>query len=203
MFKSFNNIETAFQHVRLFTFLFLLVCAGLSIFALATAYRMVQEERARIYILANGRAFEVFQSTRAENIPVELRDHIANFHKYFFTLDPDEQVIQTHMSKAFNLADISAKRAYDNLREQGFYANIISGNISMRIAIDSIALQVDSPPYSFTCYATQHIIRSTSSLQRTLITRGDIRMVTRSDNNPHGFLIQRWETLRNDHTISQ
>jgi len=159
---------------------------------------MVSEERERIYILSNGKALEAFSEGRTENLPVELRNHIGNFHRHFFTLDPDEKVIQANMAKAFNLADISAKRAHDNLREQGFYANIISANISTRIEIDSISLQTDRTPYRFTCYATQTIIRSTSTVRRHLITKGEIRNVSRSDNNPHGFLIQRWETVMNE-----
>ncbi|VTR41207.1 conjugative transposon protein TraK [Sphingobacterium thalpophilum] len=198
MFRQLRNIETAFRHVRTFSLLFLVACAVVSIYAIFTAYRMVSEERERIYILSNGKALEAFSEGRTENLPVELRNHIGNFHRHFFTLDPDEKVIQANMAKAFNLADISAKRAHDNLREQGFYANIISANISTRIEIDSISLQTDRTPYRFTCYATQTIIRSTSTVRRHLITKGEIRNVSRSDNNPHGFLIQRWETVMNE-----
>ncbi len=198
MFRQLRNIETAFRHVRTFSLLFLVACTVVSIYAIFTAYRMVREERERIYILSNGKALEAFSEGRTENLPVELRNHIGNFHRHFFTLDPDEKVIQANMAKAFNLADISAKRAHDNLREQGFYANVISANISTRIEVDSISLQTDRTPYRFTCYATQTIIRSTSTVRRHLVTKGEIRNVGRSDNNPHGFLIQRWETVMNE-----
>jgi hypothetical protein len=52
-------------------------------------------------------------------------------------------------------------------------------------------------PYLFRCYATLKIIRSTSAVTRSLITQGYLRNVSRSDHNPHGFLIERWETLEN------
>ncbi|SMG15665.1 conjugative transposon protein TraK [Sphingobacterium psychroaquaticum] len=198
MFRQLRNIETAFRHVRTFSLLFLVACTVVSIYAIFKAYRMVSEERERIYILSNGKALEAFSEGRTENLPVELRNHIGNFHRHFFSLDPDEKVIQANMAKAFDLADISAKREHDNLREQGFYANIISANISTRIEIDSISLLTDRTPYRFTCYATQTIIRSTSTVRRNLITKGEIRNVNRSDNNPHGFLIQRWETVMNE-----
>ncbi|MDP3180258.1 MAG: conjugative transposon protein TraK, partial [Bacteroidota bacterium] len=32
---------------------------------------------------------------------------------------------------------------------------------------------------------------------RSLITEGALRNVSRSDNNPHGFLIERWNTIEN------
>ena len=32
---------------------------------------------------------------------------------------------------------------------------------------------------------------------QNLITEGNLRNVSRSDNNPHGFLIERWNTIEN------
>ena len=119
------------------------------------------------------------------------------FHHWFFTLDPDDKVIQANVSKALNLADESAKKQYDNLRESSYYNNLISANISQEIEIDSIQLDVNQYPFEFRCYATQRLIRSTSTVTRKLITQGYLRNVSRSDNNPHGFLIQRWEILEN------
>ena len=52
-------------------------------------------------------------------------------------------------------------------------------------------------PYYFKCYATQRITRTTSVVLRNLITEGYLRNVSRSDNNPHGFLIERWLTIEN------
>lgn len=151
----------------------------------------------KVYILASGKALEAFASDRKENIPVEARDHIRSFHQCFFTLDPDEKVINTNITRALYLADGSAKRLYDNLTESGYYAGIISGNISQEITVDSIALDMGSYPWYFRCYATQHIIRTSSIVTRDLVTEGWLRSVSRSDNNPHGFLIERWNTIEN------
>ena len=126
-----------------------------------------------------------------------MRDHIKTFHHYFFTLDPDEKVIQSNISAALNLADESAKRAYDNLKEKGYFNNLIAANISQEIAVDSISLDLNQYPYPFRCYATQQLIRATSTITRKLVTSGTLRNVSRSDNNPHGFLIQQWVTLDN------
>ena len=197
MFKQMKNIDTAFRHVRSFT---LLVVAGsilLCGFTLYKSYQLVDGVQRKIYILANGKALEAFASDRKDNIPVEAKDHIKTFHQYFFTLDPDEKVIAANLTKSLYLADASAKRAYDNLKEAGFYTNVISGNISQRIKVDSIMVDIDQYPYYFRCSATQEIIRTTSTVFRSLVTDGFLRNVSRSDNNPHGFLIERWTTLDN------
>ena len=197
MFKKMKNIDTAFRHIRMFTIIVVVGFASICCFSLYKSFRLVNEMQGKVYILANGKALEAYASDRKDNIPVEAKDHVKNFHQYFFTLDPDEKVIQTNITKALYLADASAKRAYDNLKENGYYANVIAGNISQQIKVDSISVDINSYPFYFRCYATQTIIRITSTVSRNLITEGYLRNVSRSDNNPHGFLIERWATIEN------
>jgi conjugative transposon TraK protein len=119
------------------------------------------------------------------------------FHTYFFTLDPDEKSIQVNLTKALYLADASAKKQYDALKETGYYAGIISGNISQQVSVDSVLVDTRVEPYAFRCYAVIKITRPTSIVTRSLVTQGYLRNVSRSDHNSHGFLIERWETLEN------
>jgi conjugative transposon TraK protein len=197
MFPQMRNLETAFQHIRLFCILMILACISLSGFVIWQSIRIVQQAGDRVYILASGKVLEAFASDRKENIPVEARDHIRVFHQYFFTLAPDEKVIDANITRALYLADGSAKLLYDNLKETGYYAGVISGNISQEITVDSIALDMHSYPFYFRCYATQKIIRTTSQVTRDLVTEGWLRNISRSDNDPHGFLIERWNTIEN------
>lgn len=197
MFHQFKNIDTAFRHIRMFSIVLIIACIGLCCYTIFKCFNIVQETQARIYILANGKALEAFSAERKDNIPVEARDHVRMFHYYFFTLHPDDKVIQANILKALYLADASAKKQYDNLRENSYYANIISGNVSQEIKIDSIRIDTDQYPFYFRCNAVQKIIRATTIVTRSLVTDGYLRNVQRSDNNPHGFLIERWNTIEN------
>jgi conjugative transposon TraK protein len=197
MFRKMKNIDSAFRYVRGFTMLVIAGCVLICCFALYKSFSLVSQMQGKIYILANGKALEAYASDRKDNIPVEAKDHVKTFHHLFFTLDPDDKVIKTNLTKALYLADASAKREYDNLKENGYYSGIISGNISQAIKVDSISIDIDQYPYRFRCYAIQSIIRTTSTVSRNLITEGVLRNVSRSDNNPHGFLIERWNTLEN------
>lgn len=197
MFTQFKNIDTAFSHIKRFSLFMIIACAGISSFAIYKGFDLANGAQKRVYILANGKVLEAVSADRKDNIAVEIRDHVKMFHHYFFTLDPDEKVIQANISSALNLADQTAKKAYDNLKEKGYFNNLISANISQEITVDSIQLDLNQYPYLFRCYATQRLIRATSTVTRKLITSGNLRNVSRSDNNPHGFLIQRWETLEN------
>ncbi|WP_409415810.1 conjugative transposon protein TraK [Flavobacterium sp. PS2] len=192
-----KNIDTAFRHVRGFTMLVIIGCILISCFSLYKSFTLVSQMQNNVYILANGKALEAYASDRKDNIPIEARDHVKTFHQFFFTLDPDDKVIKSNVTKALYLADESAKRIYDDLKENGYYSGIISGNVSQTIKVDSITIDINKYPYQFRCYATQNIIRTTSIAYRSLITEGNLRNVSRSDNNPHGFLIERWNTIEN------
>ncbi len=197
MFKKMKNIDTAFRHVRSFTLVVIIGCVLICCFALYKSFSLVSQMQSKIYILANGKALEAYASERKDNIPVEAKDHVKTFHKLFFTLDPDDTVITENITKALYLADGSAKRAYDDLKENGYYAGLISGNVNQTIVVDSVAVDINEYPYKFRCYATQSIVRPTSITTRSLVTDGALRNVSRSDNNPHGFLIERWSTIDN------
>lgn len=197
MFSKMKNIDTAFRYVRSFTMLVVIGCVVLCCFALHKSFSLVSQMQDKVYILANGKALEAFSSHRKENIPVEAKDHVMTFHRLFFSLDPDDKVIKINVTKALYLADDSAKRVYDDLKENGYYSGIISGNVSQTIVVDSVTIDINAYPYRFRCYASQNIIRPTSIAHRSLITEGNLRNVSRSDNNPHGFLIERWSTIEN------
>ncbi len=203
MFQQLKNIDTAFRHVRIFSIVMIIGCFLLSGFSLVKSYQATEAAQNRIYILANGKALEAFSAGRKDNILVEARDHIKTFHQYFFSLDPDDEVIKTNVTKALYLADQSAKSEYDNLKENGYYSNLISANISQEITVDSVQIDISQYPYSFRCFSTQKLIRSTSTATRNLLTEGFLRNVARSDNNPHGFLIERWKTISNRDTTLQ
>ncbi|MDB5143054.1 MAG: traK [Mucilaginibacter sp.] len=192
-----QNIETAFQHVRMFTIVLTLgyfITIGFIEYQNKSSIAAIQS---KVYILYNGKVLEAMAADRKDNVAVEAKDHVKTFHQFFFTLAPDDKVIQANLSKALYLADESAKKEYDNLSESGYYANIIAGNISQQLQVDSVTVDLRSYPYRFRCYGIQSIIRTTSTVTRSLITEGELRNVARSDNNPHGFLIQRWTTIAN------
>jgi conjugative transposon TraK protein len=197
MFTKAKNIDSAFQHIRLFSIVFIISCVVITSLVSLNSMKQVSESQQHLYILANGKILEAFAGDRKDNIAVEARDHIGMFHHYFFSLDPDEKVIDGNITKSLYLADASAKKQYDNLKENGYYRNIISGNISQQLEIDTIDLNTANYPYYFHLVAKEKLIRTTSIVTRSLVTEGWLRNVSRSDNNSHGFLIEKWAILEN------
>lgn len=155
MFQQMKNIDSAFRYVRTFSLILVLACMSLSGFIMYKCYQLIGSSQSKVYLLANGKAFEALAAERKDNIAVEAKDHVKSFHEYFFTLDPDNKVIETNISKALYLADASAKRQYENLKENGYFSNIIAGNISQQISVDSIEININNYPFYFKCYSTQ------------------------------------------------
>lgn len=206
MFTQFKNIDTAFKQIRLFSIVFLAVTCTICCYNFYTTSITVRRLQDRVFILANGKLMEAWAADRKLKIPVEIRDHVKMFHFYFYSLEPDDQVIKRNITKALYLADATAKAEYDDLKESGYYSSFISGNVSQQVEdYDSIKVDVNQQPWYFKYFGKLKIIRATSVVTRSLITEGFIRNLdATSDNNPHGFLIERWKVLENkDLTIEK
>ena len=83
------------------------------------------------------------------------------------------------------------------MSEKGYYNRIVSGNINQIIQVDSIACNFDVYPYKAVTYARQMIIRHSNVTERSLVTRCDLINSVRSDNNPHGFIMEKFEIVEN------
>jgi conjugative transposon TraK protein len=198
MFKQFQNVESSFKYIRTFSIVFLIANVCITCYVFYSCFAMLKNAQQKIYVIANNKLIEAVASERKQKLPVEIRDHVATFHERFFNLEPDEQYNQSQIIKALYLCDETAKIQHRELTEAGYYSGIVSGNISQRVTVDSIQLDINQSPWYVKYYGKQSIMRSTSVTIRSLITEAYIRdLGTISDHNPHGFLLERWKILEN------
>lgn len=196
MFTKMKRMDTAFRQMRLFFIVLVCFVAMICTLVIYYSHRQLSEHKGKIYVMINGALVEAV--ARDRDIAVELHDHVERFHELFFTLSPDEKVIQQQLTRALYLADGSAKKVYQNLRESGYYKNVMASNISQTIELDSISVSMEVAPYRFVFYGRQIITRPTSIAIRSLVTEGVVRTgLNQSVNNVHGFLIERWNILSN------
>lgn len=197
-FKTLRNIENSFKQIRLFTFVFALLCFGVVGLVIFKSYQFAEEQRQKIYVLDNGKSLMVALSQDMSiNRPVEAREHVRRFHELFFTIAPDKNAIESNVKRAFNLADQSAFNYYKDLSEKGYYNRIISGNIQQRIEVDSVVANFNNYPYQVQTFARQFIIRSSNLTIRSLITNCSLVNSVRSDSNPQGFTIEKFNVVEN------
>ena len=197
-FKSLKNIETSFRQIRLFGIVFVCLCAGITIYSVWSSFAFAEKQREKIYVLDGGKSLILALSQDlSQNRPVEAKEHIRRFHELFFTLSPDKSAIESNIKRALLLADKSAFNHYTDFAEKGYYNRVISGNINQRVMIDSVSCDFDSYPYRAVTYARQLIIRESNVTERSLVTRCRLLNSVRSDNNPHGFILEAFEIIEN------
>lgn len=168
---------------------------------LVFAFMMIRDSRKSMYILDNGVPVMVKQVDELLNRPVEYKSQIELFHRLFFTLPPDNDYIKENIEKSLYLIDESGKKEYTNLRENGFYNQIVSSNAMVTIKTDSIKINEENQKFIY--YGTQTINRKTALITRKLITEGSFENIMRTNNNPHGVLLKNWKILDNSEISSQ
>lgn len=197
-FKSLKNIETSFRQIRLFSIIFLCLCAIVAGYSVWSAYGFAEKQRQKIYVLDEGKSLMLALSQDlSQNRPVEAREHVKRFHELFFTLSPDKKAIESNIRRAMVLCDKTAFNYYKDMAEKGFYNRIISGNIIQNVIVDSIKCNYDVYPYQAVTYARQVIIRESNLTERSLITSCRLLNTSRSDDNPHGFFMENFEIKEN------
>ena len=197
-FKTLKNIESSFRHLRLFSMLFLGACTLISVAAVWTSYRFAEAQRQKIYVLDQGKSLILALSQdMAQNRPVEAREHVRRFHELFFTLSPDKAAIESNVGRALQMADKSALSYYKVLQEKGFFNRLIAGNVSQMVKVVSIRCNFDHYPYEVTTFARQRILRESTVTERSLVTTCRLVNVSRSDNNPQGFMVEALNIVEN------
>ena len=197
-FKTLKNIETSFKQIRLFTMIFLGICASVTIYALAKSYAFAERQRQKVYVLDQGKSLIVALSQDAAlNRPVEAKEHVRRFHELFFSMAPDQAAIESNINRTLFLSDKSVYGYYKDWNEKGYYNRIIAANITQTVVIDSMHCDFVNYPYHMTTFARQMIIRESNITERSLVTECDLLNSVRSDNNPQGFMIEQFRIVEN------
>jgi len=198
MHKQFD-IQRKFRFI-----VYVLVLVSLSLMVVSSyifheSVQLVELSKQKIYVLDNGKSLLVaLREDISENRDAEARDHVKRFHELFFTLEPDKTYIENNVREALYLADRSAMEQYEAFKENNLYNQVIASDISMTLQTDSIKLDFSSYPYRFTFIGKQKIVRKSNITIRSLRTSGYLRNISRTDNNPHGFLMENWRIDENN-----
>jgi conjugative transposon TraK protein len=197
-FSSLQNIQKAFALTRIYLILITFFALSIGGYAIYSSYQFAEAQRDKIYVLENGQPLLLALSHNVEdNRTAEAMSHVRRFHEYFFTISPEKTAIEYNINKALFLSDNVAADYYIRLKEEGFYERIISAGILCEIMVDSVKIDDTTYPYKAFTYGKTSIIRSTSILYRNIETECDLVNSTRTENNPHGFIIEKWKIIDN------
>lgn len=191
-----KNIESKIK-LALFVSVLSFVSA-IVIVALVLIYsrNLIKEEQNQIYVLDAGIPLLVQRTSLEENQEVEGMSHVNMFHSLFFNLPPDEKFIDDNITKAMYLIDEKGIAIYNDMRERGYYNQLVVNGIIVSVKPDSIKYDPNSGEFHY--YAIQRIERPTAITYRRLITQGKLKRIKRSENNPHGFTIYDYQIINNE-----
>lgn len=191
--KKVFDIQQKFRFTVYVLLIVSISLTALSAWVFFRAAGMVEKSRQKIYVLDNGKSLLLaLREDISENRSAEAKDHVKRFHELFFTLEPDKAYIENNVKEALFLADQSATDQYLSFKENNLYNQVIAMDISMTLVTDSVKVDFSAYPYEFSFYARQKIVRKSNITVRNLETSGRLRNISRTDNNPHGFLIEGW-----------
>ncbi len=194
-----KDIEGSFKRLSMMT---IVAVGGALFFALVvgvSALNYAEKQRQKIYVLDQGKSLLLALQTDAIlSKDVEIRDHVTRFHELMFTLSPQKQTIQENLDRPFNLADRSAFEYSQDLAEKGYYARLVSANISQQMIVDSVKFVSNSYPYQVRTYARQYVVRESTVSQYSFVSTCQLINAGRSDVNPHGLIIEKFKVIKND-----
>ncbi|MHA6697237.1 conjugative transposon protein TraK [Chryseobacterium sp. A321] len=190
-----KTIEQRFKQNRNLGILALWISLFISCAALLFAHLQVRDSRKSLYVLDAGVPILLNQTSALLNREVEYKSQVELFHRLFFTLPPDDEYIQQNIEKSLYLIDDSGKKEYSNLREKGFYNQLISSSSMVSIQVDSIQIDLEKRYFKF--YGKQSIQRRTRRMVRLLRSEGYYKDLMRTPQNPHGILLLDWRITDN------
>lgn len=202
--KILQNVDTALKTMKMVCFLVITGSLVFSGYIYYSSMILVEQSGNKVYLLNQGDALELVRSRNGtDNIVAEIKNHVTMFHQFFYDLDPDPIDIKARINKALFLIDDSGKQIHFKREEALYYHQLVDGSISSRVYIDSIVPRLDNNIYFCKIYARQKFIRSSKVTEKRIDAECKIRSVARTDNNPHGFLIEKYNLINNNTLYEQ
>ncbi len=191
-----KNIEQKIKIALIVSVLSIVSGVVLACLGIYQGVRMADNASNQIYVMTNeGIPSIATRSDSKASFELEAKSTIRTFHRLFFTLPPDDKYIEQTINEALYLIDESGVKQRNALLDKGFYNDILSHSANFTIICDSITL--DQGSMTFRYYGKQRIEKKYSLTTRELITTGGLRKISRTENNPFGYLIIDYRTISN------
>ena len=198
LIKYFNNIETSFKKMKFVTVLSICAAALIAVGSVAAAGWYMEKSGQTIFVVDKGSAVMATRDSEDSYRELEAKDHVTRFHELMFNLSPSAESIQRNLDRALVMSDKSAYEYWMDLSERGFYQRLISANISQEFVADSIRVDMLSYPHTVNTYGKVYMLRESNITAYQFESSCRLVDVERSQNNPHGLMIERFTVTRNE-----
>lgn len=199
LLKLNHDIEQSFKGLKLVSLLSIAASVVIAVTSVLSSHSFAEKQRQKIYVLDQGKSLLLALQTDAiMSKELEIKDHVERFHELFFNLSPQAKAINENLDRALNLSDESAFKYSQDLAEKGYYSRIVSANITQQVIVDSVVVTDRNYPYKVKTYARQYVIRESNMSEYSLVSTCQLIDIPRSDVNPHGLLIEKFQVTENN-----
>lgn len=199
LLKLNHDIEQSFKGLKLVSLLSIAASVVIAVASVLSSQSFAEKQRQKIYVLDQGKSLLLALQTDAiMSKELEIKDHVERFHELFFNLSPQAKAINENLDRALNLSDESAFKYSQDLAEKGYYSRIVSANITQQVIVDSVVVTDRNYPYKVKTYARQYVIRESNMSEYSLVSTCQLIDIPRSDVNPHGLLIEKFQVTENN-----
>lgn len=194
--KYYSGIDTELRRRRgIVTAVLLfagLVCAG----TVGASLLSVQRSRGTVYVVDKGSTVMATIASGDVQRDLEAEDHVRRFHELLFNLAPSTESQKRNLEQALHMADRSAYDWWRDRSESGYYARLVSANISQEIRIDSVLVSMQDYPYPAKVYGKVFLTRESNITAYDFRSECRLSDVPRSRSNPHGLMVERFTVKR-------
>ena len=168
------------------------VCVGVVILS----FLFVRESRDTVYVVDKGSTIMATIASGSVQRDLEVEDHIRRFHELMFNLAPSSESQSRNLEQALHMADRSAYDWWQDQSESGYYARLVSANITQEIQIDSVRFSMQQYPYPARLYGKVFLTRESNITAYDFMSECRLSDVPRSRSNPHGLMVERFAVRR-------
>jgi conjugative transposon TraK protein len=168
------------------------VCVGVVLLS----FMFVRQSRDTVYVVDKGSTIMATIASGSVQRDLEVEDHIRRFHELMFNLAPSSESQRRNLEQALHMADRSAYDWWQDQSESGYYARLVSANITQEIQIDSVRFSMQTYPYPARLYGKVFLTRESNITAYDFVSECRLSDVPRSRSNPHGLMVERFTVRR-------
>ena len=168
------------------------VCVGVVLLS----FMFVRQSRDTVYVVDKGSTIMATIASGSVQRDLEVEDHIRRFHELMFNLAPSSESQRRNLEQALHMADRSAYDWWQDQSESGYYARLVSANITQEIQIDSVRFSMQTYPYPARLYGKVFLTRESNITAYDFVSECRLSDVPRSRSNPHGLMVERFAVRR-------
>ena len=194
--RYYSLIDTELRRRRALAVGALVLGGAVALGAVLMCLLFLRESRDTVYVVDKGSTLMATIADGDVQRDLEVEDHVRRFHELLFNLAPSTESQKRNLEQALHMADRSAYDWWQDQSESGYYARLVSANISQEIQIDSVQYSMQQYPYPARLFGKVYLTRESNITAYDFVSECRLSDVPRSRSNPHGLMVEKFAVRR-------